>query len=540
MKKNRLIHLLSFGALLAIFSCNLAPIEVKGGGGIETVGVTGIAVYPATGLPAAHAYVHLRPAQFLAEVPELGLRKTRMTSTRDLITDAGGRFALDSIDTGSYMIEINDGRHNVAAVTCRLSGNRQHVDLGTSTLNPAGAISGSAGVSIVNGPRFVRVYGLQRCGVIDPSGGFSLTDIPAGMYDLQIAGEDGQPVEKNIDSVNVASGVATAAPAVGWQYSRRLYLNTSASGANIKDTVLSFPVLVRLTDSTFPFTEAKSGGNDLRFAKTDGTMLEYSVERWDRMAGAAEAWVKVDTLYGDDSTRSLVMLWGNAAAVSASSNAGVFGRENGFAAVWHLGSDCRDASGNGHDGTNFGATDAQGVIGIAKKFSGSDSIAVSGLLGTPQELTLSAWVAVDTTIPSGQEIVSIGDAVLLRSEETVNSAGMGAYFYSSADTFVPVSSERFYAKTGWHHVAFTFSNSSHDQSLYIDGMMVKTINDAGPVTYAKGGTNLLIGVHGKGKKTFNSRGTMDEVRVCSIPRSAAWLRLCYMNQRPDDRLVVFK
>jgi hypothetical protein len=541
MKTNLAARVSFIGALAVIVSCNLAPIEVAsgGGGGIETVGVTGVAVYTNTGLPAAQAYVRIRKTRFLADVPEMGLAKTG-TASRDIVTDAAGRFAADSIDTGSYTIEINDGRRAAALIACTISGASAKVNLGTAALKPFGAITGSAGVSIVNKPRFARVYGLERCAVVDPSGGFSLTDIPEGAFSLQIAGADALPLEKNIDSVVVVAGASTAAPPVGWQYSRKLYLNTSSSGAGIKGTVLSFPVLVRLTDSTFSFNEAKSGGNDLRFAKSDGTMLPFSVERWDRAAGVAEIWVKVDTVYGDDSTRSLVMLWGNAAAVSASSNAGVFGRDNGFAAVWHLDADCRDASGNGHDGTNFGATDVAGIVGTSKKFNGSDSIVINGLLGSPKELTLSAWVAVDTTVPSGQEVVSIGDAVLLRSEETVNKAGAGAYFYTSADTFVPVSSGRFFAKTGWHHVAFTFNNTTHEQSLYIDGSLATTFDDVDSINYAKAGVNTLIGAHGIGKKTFNSRGTVDEVRVCAVARSADWIKLCYMNQRPDDRLTAFK
>jgi hypothetical protein len=39
---------------------------------------------------------------------------------------------------------------------------------------------------------------------------------------------------------------------------------------------------------------------------------------------------------------------------------------------------------------------------------------------------------------------------------------------------------------------------------------------------------------------FNFCGCIDEVRVCRTIRSADWIKLSYMNQRPDDRLVVFK
>ena len=540
MKTGRFDSVPFFAALLMLCSCNLAPIEVNGGGGIETVGVAGVAVYPNSGLPAAQANVHLRTAQFLAEVPEVGLEKTAMASNRDVMTDANGHFVIDSVDTGTYTIEINDGRHNIVALACRVTGDSGKVNMGTAVLKPAGAITGSAGVSIVNQQRFVRIYGLQRCAIVDPSGGFSLEDIPEGMFSLQVVGPDAAPVGKNIDSVIVVAGASTVAPPIGWQFSRKWYLNTTASGADVAGTVVGFPVLIRLTDSNFDFNEAQSGGNDIRFAKADGTILPFSIERWDRIAGAAEIWVKTDSVFGNDSSHFFVMLWGNSTAVSASGNAAVFGTDNGFAAVWHLDADCLDASGNGHNGTDHGTADAAGIIGTAKKFNGTDSIVVNGLLGLPQSLTLSAWVAVDTTIPSGQEIVSIGDAVLLRSEETTNSAGTGAYFLSTADTFVPVSSDRFFAGTGWHHVAFSFDNSSHVQALYLDGTPVSSLNDAGPINYAKVGANTLIGVHGNGKKTFNSHGTIDEVRVCNVARSADWIRLCFMNQRPDDRLVVFK
>jgi hypothetical protein len=35
-------------------------------------------------------------------------------------------------------------------------------------------------------------------------------------------------------------------------------------------------------------------------------------------------------------------------------------------------------------------------------------------------------------------------------------------------------------------------------------------------------------------------GIIDEVRVSSIDLSADWIKLCFMNQRPDDKLIVFK
>ena len=36
------------------------------------------------------------------------------------------------------------------------------------------------------------------------------------------------------------------------------------------------------------------------------------------------------------------------------------------------------------------------------------------------------------------------------------------------------------------------------------------------------------------------KGSIDEVRILNAAQSPDWVRLCYMNQRAEDRLVVFK
>jgi len=36
------------------------------------------------------------------------------------------------------------------------------------------------------------------------------------------------------------------------------------------------------------------------------------------------------------------------------------------------------------------------------------------------------------------------------------------------------------------------------------------------------------------------KGKIDEVRISSAPLSPDWIRLCFMNQRENDKLVSFK
>ena len=122
-----------------------------------------------------------------------------------------------------------------------------------------------------------------------------------------------------------------------WKYNTNVILNTKGSGANITTAQAGFPVLVRLTATTptFSFTQALSGGQDIRFSKADGTHIPYQIERWNSTNQIAEIWVKVD-VNGSDSTQYFMMYWGNATASDSSNGANVFSSANGFLGVWHL------------------------------------------------------------------------------------------------------------------------------------------------------------------------------------------------------------
>ena len=237
------------------------------------------------------------------------------------------------------------------------------------------------------------------------------------------------------------------------------------------------------------------------------------------------------------------MYWGNAAATSASSGATVFdtaGASAGCKAVWHLGTECTDATVNKYNGENHGAVDTVGIIGNAKQFNYQDSIVIKGLMDSLQTLTLSAWVKVATpdTGVIGEDVISIGDAVLIRADET--TWGTFGSLARGDTSFADVISNLYLANTGWRFVAFTINNASHTQSLYVDGALVKTTSFTGGIDYANKGSNTLIGAHGNGKSYLNFSGCIDEARVIGVARSADWLKLEFMNQQENNLLVEFK
>lgn len=515
----------------------------EGGFGSETTNgrISGHVLLPA-GSPAVGAQVTMRRSDYIADMPE-GLGKT-LWKKGDCLTDSSGRFAFDSLDTGSYFVEINDRHTAAVAGGCSIAAGRRTIDIGPSTLRAYATVLGEINIDAAPAAAwFVQVYGLERCVAIGPTGKYTLNNLPAGVFRLRFVCSDSAVLPVTVDGIAAVAGAVTHAAPVGWNHSRRLTLNTTATGANVSQNVYRFPVLVRLTNATFDFSQAQSGGEDVRFTKSDGSPLAHEIERWDPVNHAAEIWVKVDTVYGNDNTHFITLHWGNPAAADNSNGPGVFDTTDNVTAVWHLNQSCKDATSNKHSGIESSASDAAGVIGSCKKFNGSDSIKIAGLLGSLSNITISAWAQLDSTTPGGgSEILSMGDAALIRMDYALGGIGtLGAIHQPGDSVYLNVKSGQFLKQTGWHLVTFTVDQNNHIQALYIDGTNVRSAADVNAfIDYSGVGQNTFIGRHGNGKTNFNFIGRIDEVRVQNIPVSAAWVKLCYMNQRSDDKLVLFQ
>ncbi len=125
-----------------------------------------------------------------------------------------------------------------------------------------------------------------------------------------------------------------------WEYNRKIYLNTTATGANVSKDIAEFPVLIRLNRSNFKFKEAKKRGEDIRFSDYQGNNLSYEIECWQRNMQKAEIWVKVPLIHGNSSSNYIKIHWGNQEAKDSSDHRAVFERENGFVLVLHLNRYC--------------------------------------------------------------------------------------------------------------------------------------------------------------------------------------------------------
>ncbi|MBD3391516.1 MAG: DUF2341 domain-containing protein [Chitinivibrionales bacterium] len=325
-----------------------------------------------------------------------------------------------------------------------------------------------------------------------------------------------------------------------WGHQRAIYLNTTPSGANIEETVVDFPVLVRLTDLNFEFSQARSDGADIRFSKADGTPLAYEIERWNDGV-AAEVWVLVDTIWGRGVTE-IAVHWGNGSAQDSSRPASVFSTANGFVGVWHLGESAsgkgtqglyKDATANGYDGDDsVSATGTGGLIANGNEIdtAGRDAITVPGLPSADwSNVTVSAWVRLDNQ-DGWKAFVDFGyDAT---DGFTIGrTTGGGSVFKAKLSVIgrqevfgEPLTTDG----ATWHYVAGTYGNDT--MLMYDNGDTTGARWGEGSVI--EGATGPLY-IGGRDDSWASIRGLIDEVRVSDVARSPAWIKLCFENQRPQ-------
>ena len=344
----------------------------------------------------------------------------------------------------------------------------------------------------------------------------------------------------------------------GFASTKKIGLNTTASGANVTTKVSNFPVLVRLNATNASDVFATSNGTDIRFTNASATVhLPYQIERWDATNKLAEIWVKVDTVRANDNTQYINLLWNKSGAPDSSNGKWVFDTANGFSAVYHfaegggkaLGSSILDATGN-HNGLDSMATTTTGTtgtVGLGHQFvsSSNDHINLGGWAPTTNhQLTLSAWVLNNSGNNNGTIISQRASWSTSANHWDFFTRPNGTtgwypqvYNGTNANAFPSAVS---ISQGTWHHVAVTMDSSSNSQ-IYSDGA---TNGGTLAMTWGTASTTyqMIIGRTGDPSEAFS--GYMDEVRLEKTIRSADWLKLCYKNQlstglNSSDSLTVF-
>ena len=354
------------------------------------------------------------------------------------------------------------------------------------------------------------------------------------------------------------SGACTLGACSDWAHVTQIGIDTTSTGADIKQAVASFPLLVRLDAANFNFAEARDDGADIRFVDSGSKSLSHEIERWDAENSVADIWVLLPRIEGGSSGNFVLMYWGNPLAAPTSSGPSVFGT---FANVLHMTgehdgatSHLGDASGQNNTGLVQNpppsTVRADGIAGPGLAFDGKGTyLATTTRLTSPQTFSVSLWLKTTSTARggiAGFASKATGSDVLFDRAIWMDESGHLTFGVLHGVNLVTVSSLTSYSDGAWHLVVARFGSAG--QYLFVDGEPVA--DDP-----ANSGANSYAGNWRFGEEPLASpppstndaavpagnfiSGTLDEIRITYDEPSDAWIKLAYATQRPGANAVSY-
>lgn len=527
------------------------------------------AVRDASGAAVAGARVSAYPADFDPVADSGSARKPGWTA----LTDARGGYRIDTLDTGvayNVFAESPRGRALVRGV---------RPDTAESARVPDAVVAGHGALSILihdslpAGKAYVYLAGTPLSADLQALGsepGYVILDsVPAGpipkLYH-RVKGAAGARTLLAQDVVVRAGDTVPVGLYPGWKHSRLLRLNTTASGVPLSADPGAFPLLVRLDSASLDFSQARSDGADLRFARSNGIPLPYEIETWNAAARSAAVWVRLPSVAAGDSLQSLRMYWGNPGAASESRGPAVFDSSFRFGGVWHLNAvgtgtppEYHDASARGN--TGFAGDYATGMalaptpFGIGMRQNGTRSaLYTSQSFKNPGHMTLSIWFR--TTTDSGGLLLGMNkwqpnaDTSFERDRHIwMDDSGYVHFGIAWPDGKGPFTYEKHVLSTPfrcndgkWHRA--TGMMGPDGMTFWLDGARMG--NDPVPtiaqnyIGYWRMGFAYPMG---DWKPTFKARyfrGELDEGRVALRTFPEDWVKLDYGSQREGAKLIRFE
>ena len=301
--------------------------------------------------------------------------------------------------------------------------------------------------------------------------------------------------------------------------------------------VENFPVLVKISTNNiagFSYADCrKANGGDLRFADDSETLLASEVDTWNTN-GVSCVWVSVPSL---TTATKITGYYGNTAPHPMTAS-DVW--TNGFNAVWHLGENAAPLAESTGNATPFREATvapryaAPGAIGKAVDFTNNNSTssrlsaADDDDLDGFEDFTIEFWSYQESFL-SGQFAGILAKRNYASNQEAwffyQNNSGQNPKFVISKDSSSRLTTTTKLPPTSqWVHQAYSRKMSSGHVAVYYDGTNVygKDESNASATARVYAGTAPLYLGGGTGQNSFP--GSIDEVRISSVVRDAAWLK----------------
>jgi len=146
-----------------------------------------------------------------------------------------------------------------------------------------------------------------------------------------------------------------------------------------------------------------------------------------------------------------------------------------------------------------------------------DQCKITGLMGTPTNITISIWANLEAVAASGAELFTIGDYVILRLDDDFPSLSTKGTFYQGSSTWNSTSAGETHVGTGWHHFLYYVDDTGDSQKIYVDGVEKGASTVTNSIVYTGQGSDTFLGMHGNDDTVnYNFNGSSTEVAVWSV------------------------
>jgi len=550
-------------SLALMFACS----DKQHAGGVTDIGnsVAGIVV-DSSGTPVKGARVYLSSYQLKDDA-------TSSLDTQGVTADSLGHFHFDHVALGAWVLHGISANGTAALQQFEMKANG--VDSETLALNSLSVLRG----------RILDTTGILRAFIpgsgnlpiaISAQGFYRLDSVPRGDFRLCISngsavwcvsiqtnrGADTldlvdlhtqtdstlAPINYAVDSlpsyylgkdfshVKFGKGTQDTAKALvaGWTYSDSIRI--SWQGSEPSQTLLGFPLAVKLTSASIDFSHFQNSGADVRIMDTANHLLSYEIEQWDSANGKALLWVHLDSVPKLTSSARLWIVGGNKLANTQATVTPVFSSANGYAAVYHFAESALDSGTTVHDATPLlrNGTMAQksfgrmGALGAGLEFNGdSNRVELGSWDPCAGDFSVSLWV--NWKGPNGQHQIIMAKRNSWDSSQTRWQWHYDYLNQSFASYQIAFEAPKFtnanVPKNTWSFLTLAYSATTDSIRMWVDGAPV----DSGHIFVPGVAVTSYLRLGGSDAgESWN--GAMDEVRIEDVVRSEDWIRLSHVTQ----------
>jgi alpha-galactosidase len=345
-----------------------------------------------------------------------------------------------------------------------------------------------------------------------------------GRYTAQVTASDGQ------GNTNAMQIPITVMGETGQR------MKTTFSGYTRTESLSNFPALLvfgtNLSANGFSYGQvASSNGWDLMFMNSDETQpLNYEIEKWNTNGGSF-VWVQVPQLA---SNTWIWACWGDTNLASTPAPSATNGSvwANGYAGVWHLANGVvlsgTDSTAGVNNGVINNAAATNGVIDGAALFNGANAYMDLGTAANPvanQQLTMSAWV-----FPKGGTVIMMKGSDAISDSYGLEWLGNTTLLFTFGSTTDWLSDGGSTPPNEWSHI--TGAINGNNKYLYVNGLLKASDTFSG--TLSTSALSLWLGAQNRPSYNYWFNGTLDEVRMSSLARSANWVWAEYQNMSSNS------